>query len=81
MKIEDIHNGRTVYWAGVSWHRGACLAFVREGIILGIRWNKVEVQCPDGKRLLKKRERLHTRMADAQDNMLKLLNSRQPKRP
>lgn len=79
MKLEDVAPGITVYWAGVVWHRGKACAFVREGVILSTRWNKVEVQCPDGKTLLKQRDRLYLRLAQAQDKMLQLLNSRKPK--
>jgi hypothetical protein len=43
--------------------------FIREAIIIGGRWNKIEVECPDGKRLLKKRERLKLTRAEAEAHL------------
>lgn len=75
MKLEDVRVGRRVFWAGLSWHCGRMQPFIREGVILGERWNKVEVECPDGKRLLKKRDRLKLTRAEAEAHLERLCRS------
>jgi hypothetical protein len=72
MKAEEVIRGRKVFWAGLTWHKGQPTPYLREGIIIGTRWNKVEVQCPDGSVFLKKREKLHTDLKQAQAQLQKL---------